>query len=118
VGYRRHVDRKTKEGSSHPDRDAQFEYFNAKAGECLAAGHPVVSVDTKKKELLGEFKNAGSDYGPKDKPVEVDTHDFENKQLGKVFHTGYTTSSPTRAMSASASTTTRHSLPSTPCGCG
>jgi hypothetical protein len=88
VGYRRHVNRKTKEGNSHPDRDAQFEHISAKAGECLAAGQPVVSVDTKKKELLGEFKNAGSDYGPKGKPVEVDTHDFENKQLGKVVPYG------------------------------
>jgi hypothetical protein len=52
VGYRRHVNRKTKEGSSHPDRDSQFEHINAKASECLAAGQPVVSVDTKKKGVL------------------------------------------------------------------
>jgi len=61
VGYRRHVNRKTKEGSSHSDRDAQFEHINAKAGESLAAGQPVVSVDTKKKELFGEFKNANQE---------------------------------------------------------
>lgn len=86
--YRRHVNRKTKEGASHPDRDAQFEHISAKARAFLAAGDPVVSVDTKKKELVGTFKNAGSDYGPKGRPVEVDTHDFENKELGKVVPYG------------------------------
>lgn len=86
--YRRHVNRKTKDGSHHPDRDAQFEYINAKAREFQAADQPVISVDTKKKELIGEFKNAGSDYGPKGKPIEVDAHDFENKELGKVVPYG------------------------------
>jgi hypothetical protein len=88
LGYRRHVNRKTKDGSNHPDRDAQFEYVNAKAREFQAAGQPVISVDTKKKELIGEFKNPGSDYGPKGKPIEVDAHDFENKELGKVVPYG------------------------------
>src|SRR5271169_2380854 len=86
--YRRHVNRKTKDGSNHPDRDAQFEHIDAKAREFQAADQPVISVDTKKKELLGEFKNAGSDYGPKGKPIEVDAHDFENKELGKVVPYG------------------------------
>jgi hypothetical protein len=86
--YRRHVNRKTKDGSNHPDRDAQFEHINARAQEFQAAGQPVISVDTKKKELIGEFKNPGSDYGPKGKPIEVDAHDFENKQLGKVVPYG------------------------------
>jgi hypothetical protein len=86
--YRRHVDRKTRDGRNHPDRDAQFEYINAKAQEFQAADQPVISVDTKKKELIGEFKNAGSDYGPKGKPIEVDSHDFENKELGKVVPYG------------------------------
>jgi len=86
--YRRHVNRKTRDGSNHPDRDAQFEYINAKAQEFQAADQPVISVDTKKKELIGEFKNAGSDYGPKGKPIEVDSHDFENKELGKVVPYG------------------------------
>jgi hypothetical protein len=86
--YRRHVNRKTKDGSSHPDRDAQFEHINACALECQAAGLPVISVDTKKKELVGEFKNPGSDYGPKGKPIEVDVHDFEDKELGKVVPYG------------------------------
>jgi hypothetical protein len=61
--YRRHVNRKTKDGGQHPDRDAQFEYINTKAREFQAAGQPVISVDTKKKELIGEFKNPGSDTG-------------------------------------------------------
>ena len=86
--YRRHVNRKTKDGSNHPDRDAQFEHINARAQEFQAAGQPVISVDTKKKELIGEFKNPGSDYGPKGKPIEVDAHDFENKRLGKVVPYG------------------------------
>jgi len=86
--YRRHVNRKTKDGSHHPDRDAQFEHINAKAQEFQAAGHPVISVDTKKKEMIGEFKNPGSDYGPKGKPIEVDAHDFEKKDLGKVVPYG------------------------------
>src|ERR1700730_14362474 len=60
LGYRRHVNRKTKDGSNHPDRDAQFEYINAKAREFQAADQPVISVDTKKKELIGEFKNPGN----------------------------------------------------------
>ena len=88
LGYRRHVNRKTKDGRNHPDRDAQFEHINAKAREFQAAGQPVISVDTKKKELIGEYKNPGSDYGPKGKPIEVDAHDFENKELGKVVPYG------------------------------
>ena len=67
-----------------PSRPPLFEYINAKAREFQAADQPVISVDTKKKELIGEFKNPGSDYGPKGKPIEVDAHDFENKNLGKV----------------------------------
>src|SRR3954464_1090288 len=88
LGYRRHVNRKTKDGGSHPDRDAQFECINAKAREFQAAGQPVIFVDPKKKELSGEFKNPGSDYGPKGQPIKVDAHDFENKALGKVVPYG------------------------------
>jgi hypothetical protein len=83
--YRRHVNRKTKDGGQHPDRDAQFDYINTKAREFQAAGQPVISVDTKKKELIGEFKNPGSDYRPKGKPIEVDAHDFEDKALGNLW---------------------------------
>ncbi len=82
--YCRHSNRKTKEGGKHPDRDAQFEYINAKVEALQAAGEPVISIDAKKKELLGEFKNGGSDYGPRGEPIEVNTHDFEDKELGKV----------------------------------
>lgn len=88
LGYRRHVNRKTKDGSNHPDRNGQFEYINAKARAFQAAGEPVISVDTKKKELIGEFKNSGSDYGPKGEAIEVDAHDFEDKKLGKVVPYG------------------------------
>jgi len=86
--YRRHVNRKTKDGSNHPDRDAQFEHINTKAREFQAADQPVISIDTKKKELIGEYKNPGSDYGPKGKPIEVDAHDFENNELGNVVPYG------------------------------
>jgi hypothetical protein len=86
--YCRHFNRKTKEGGKHPDRDAQFEYINAKVEEFHAADQPVISIDAKKKELLGEFKNGGSDYGPQGRPIEVNTHDFEDKELGKVVPYG------------------------------
>src|SRR5208283_4479231 len=71
-----------------PDRDAQFEYINAKVEAFQAAGEPVISIDAKKKELLGEFKNGGSDYGPQGEPIEVNAHDFEDKELGKVVPYG------------------------------
>ena len=75
--------RKTDEGSRHPDRNAQFEYINTKVEAALDAGQPVISVDTKKKELIGNYKNAGSDYRPKGEPLHVKVHDFEDKELGK-----------------------------------
>ena len=86
--YCRHFNRKTKESGKHPDRDAQFEYINAKVEAFQATDQPVISIDAKKKELLGEFKNGGSDYGPQGKPIEVNTHDFEDKELGKVVPYG------------------------------
>ena len=86
--YCRHYNRKTKESGKHPDRDAQFEYINAKVEAFQAAGEPTISIDAKKKELLGEFKNGGSDYGPQGQPIEVNTHDFEDKELGKVVPYG------------------------------
>jgi Rhodopirellula transposase DDE domain len=64
IEYCRHSNRKTKEGGKHPDRDAQFEYINAKVEEFQADDQPVISTDAKKEELLGEFKNGGSDYSP------------------------------------------------------
>jgi hypothetical protein len=95
--YCRHSNRKTKESGKHPDRDTQFEYINAKVEEFQAAGQPVLSIDAKKKEWLGEFKNGGSDDGPRGRPIEVDTYDFEDKELGKVVpdsSRAYLTSSP------------------------
>jgi hypothetical protein len=67
---------KTKEGMQHPDRNAQFEHINATAGKFLAAGDPVISVDTKKKELVGEYTNKGREWQPKGQPVPVNGHDF------------------------------------------
>ena len=82
--YSRQVNRKTHEGASNPDRNAQFEHINAAVTAAQAAGQPVISVDTKKKELVGNFKNGGSDYRPKGCPHRVKVHDFEDKALGKV----------------------------------
>src|SRR6266516_5496709 len=76
------------EGSKHPDRNAQFEHINAKAITAQAAGQPVISVDTKKKELIGNYKNGGTDYRPKGDPQRVKVHDFEDKELGKVVPYG------------------------------
>ena len=86
--YCRHYNRKTKESGKHPDRDAQFEYINAKVEAFQATCEPTISINAKKKELLGEFKNGGSDYGPQGQPIEVNTHDFEDKELGKVVPYG------------------------------
>jgi hypothetical protein len=88
LGYSRQVNRKTHEGASHPDRNAQFEHINAKVIAAQAAGQPVISVDTKKKERVGNFKNGGSDWRPKGDPVHVNVHDFEDKRLGKVVPYG------------------------------
>ncbi len=76
AGYRLQRTFKTKEGASHPDRDAQFGHINATAAGFLAAGDPVISVDTKKKELVGEYANGGREYQPKGAPVQVNGHDF------------------------------------------
>ncbi len=86
--YSRQFNRKTHEGASHPDRNAQFEHINAKVVAAQAAGQPVISVDTKKKELVGNFKTGGSDYRPKGDPHRVKVHDFEDKALGKVVPYG------------------------------
>jgi hypothetical protein len=88
LGYSRQLNRKADEGSKHPDRNAQFEHINAKVIERQAAGQPVISVDTKKKELVGNYKNGGSDYRPKGDPRRVKVHDFEDKALGKVVPYG------------------------------
>lgn len=84
LGFSRQCNRKADEGSKHPDRNAQFEHINAKVVAAKAAGEPVISVDTKKKELIGNFKNGGTDYRPRGDPQRVKVHDFEDKTLGKV----------------------------------
>lgn len=84
LGFSLQANRKTLEGSSHPDRDAQFAHINQTVAAAQAAGQPTISVDTKKKELIGEVKNGGREWRPKGKPVEVRTKDFKDKQLGKV----------------------------------
>jgi Rhodopirellula transposase DDE domain len=84
LGYSRQVNRKTKEGSYHPDRDGQFQHINGQVLAVQAIGQPVISVDTKKKELVGEYKNGGSDYRAAGCPDPVNVHDFVDKNLGKV----------------------------------
>jgi Rhodopirellula transposase DDE domain len=84
IGYSRQFNRKANEGANHPDRNAQFEYINAQVVAAQAAGQPVISVDTKKKELVGNYRNAGSDWRPRGCPQRVNMHDFADKELGKV----------------------------------
>ena len=79
---------KTIEGAQHPDRDAQFRYISGQARAYQEAGEPVISVDTKKKELVGDFANGGKEYRPKGSPVPVGTHDFMDKDLGKAIPYG------------------------------
>ena len=88
LGFSRQCNRKADEGSKHPDRNAQFEYINAKVVAAQAQKQPVISVDTKKKELIGNFRNGGTDYRPKGDPRRVNVHDFEDKELGKVVPYG------------------------------
>ena len=88
AGYSLQANRKTREGASHPDRNAQFEYINRRVIACQKRDQPVVSVDTKKKELVGEFKNGGEEWQPKGEPVEVNVHDFPDKELGKAIPYG------------------------------
>jgi hypothetical protein len=83
MGYSLQANRKTREGTSHPDRDAQFGYINDQVKQALAAREPAISVDTKKKELVGDFKNAGRDYRPKGQPEPVRVHDFLIPELGR-----------------------------------
>jgi len=88
AGHSLQANRKTKEGSSHPDRDAQFRHINETAKAALSAGQPVISVDTKKKDLVGDFKNPGREWQPKGEPELVRSHDFKDKELGKAIPYG------------------------------
>ena len=88
MGYSLQGTSRQKEGRQHVDRDAQFAYINSTAGSFLAAGEPVISVDTKKKELVGEYSNAGKEYQPKAEPVRTLVHDFIDPDMGKAIPYG------------------------------
>jgi transposase len=88
AGYSLQANRKTREGASHPDRDAQFRHINRRVKAQQRHGQPAVSVDTKKKEALGNLKNAGQTWRPKGQPREVDTHDFPDPRKGKAVPYG------------------------------
>ena len=88
AGYSLQANRKTREGTSHPDRDAQFRYINRRVKEQQRQGQPAISVDTKKKEPLGNLKNPGKEWHPKGKPREVDVHDFPDPHKGKAVPYG------------------------------
>jgi hypothetical protein len=88
AGYSLQTNRKTREGLAHPDRNAQFEYINASVARSLVNDQPAISVDTKKKELVGDFKNGGREWRPRGKPEKVRTHDFLDKTLGKAIPYG------------------------------
>ena len=88
LDYSLQGNRKTREGSDHVDRDAQFHYINDRVKEALASGNPAISVDTKKKELVGDFRNAGREWRPKGSPEEVRVHDFVIPELGRAVPYG------------------------------
>jgi len=88
LGYSLQSLRKSREGAAHPDRNAQFEYINATASRFLRGKQPVISVDTKKKELVGNFRNAGQEWQPKGEPDKVLVHDFPSDAVGKAIPYG------------------------------
>ena len=87
-GYSLQANKKTREGAQHPDRDAQFAHINDTVAAAIAAGEPVISVDTKKRELVGDFKAVGREFEPTGRPVEVRGHDFKDKELGHAIPYG------------------------------
>jgi transposase len=88
LGYSLQSNRKTLEGRHHPDRDAQFQYINRRAKVFQKQGQPVISVDTKKKELVGQYRNGGQEWHPQGQPEEVNVHDFPDEVLGKIIPYG------------------------------
>jgi transposase len=88
LDYSLQANAKTLEGASHPDRDAQFQYINGRVKEFLRRRQPVISVDTKKKELVGQFKNVGKEWQPKGEPEQVEIHDFASPEFPKVIPYG------------------------------
>jgi Rhodopirellula transposase DDE domain len=87
-GYSLQANKKTREGAQHPGRDAQFAHINETVSVALAAGEPVISVDAKKRELVGDFKAVGREFAPTGRPVEVRGHDFKDKDLGHAIPYG------------------------------
>jgi hypothetical protein len=87
-GYSLQANEKTREGAQHPDRDAQFQHINQTVAAAIACGQPAISIDSKKRELIGDFKAVGREFAPTGKPVEVRTHDFKDKQLGHAIPFG------------------------------
>jgi hypothetical protein len=87
-GYSLQANQKTREGAQHPDRDAQFAHINETVSEAIKLGEPVISVDAKKRELIGDFKAVGREFEPKGRPVEVRGHDFKDQQLGHAIPYG------------------------------
>ena len=88
LGYSLQSNRKSLEGSQHPDRDRQFRVINERVGAAIAAGEPAISIDTKKKELVGEFANKGREWRAKGDPIKVSTHDFPSQAVGKAIPYG------------------------------
>ena len=88
LGFSLQANRKTHEGADHPDRDLQFEHIAKVSAQALAARQPLVSVDSKKKELIGTYKNGGRELAPTGKPILVNTHDFIDQELGKAIPYG------------------------------
>ena len=88
LDYSLQGNRKTEEGADHPDRDAQFRHINARVRKCMAQGVPVISVDTKKKELIGNYHNAGQQWLPKQQPLKVQGHDFPSPEVPRAYPYG------------------------------
>ncbi len=88
LGYSLQANRKTHEGADHPDRDKQFRHIAEVSAQALAANEPLISVDTKKKELVGNYKNGGREFAPTGKPILVNTHDFKDVEAGKAVPYG------------------------------
>ena len=107
LGYSLQANRKTREGTNHPDRDAQFGYLNDQASDHLATGDPVISVDTKNKELVGADQNNGRGWQPKGEPEQVKVHDSSTPNSARPIRTGCTTWAPTPGGCRWAPTTTR-----------
>ena len=112
LGYSLQANAKVTEGAQHPDRDGQFRYINDTAAEHLAAGQPVISVDCKKKELVGDYANGGAEWEPEGEPTRVGTHDFPDPDMPKAIPYGVYDIGANEGGSTSATTTTPRRSPS------